>query len=104
MPDLALLITQVWLANETLFGSSPHQLLCSVPYRDVILATQDSLKSLMGDLHTDTRNMLLTYARIWSTLETDTIRPKPSAALWAVDRLPKEYNACFRASQIYLHR
>ncbi|MCE3238005.1 MAG: Streptomycin 3-adenylyltransferase [Gammaproteobacteria bacterium] len=91
MPDIALLITQVLLANETLFGPNPNELLCSVPYRDFILATQDSLKSLMTDLHTDTRNVLLTYARIWSTLETDTIRSKPNAALWALDRLPKEY-------------
>jgi streptomycin 3"-adenylyltransferase len=91
MPDLALLITQVLLKSETLFGESANQLLCPVPYRDFILATQDSLQSLMADLYTDTRNILLTYARIWSTLETDTIRSKPKAALWAIDRLPKEY-------------
>lgn len=45
----------------------------------------------MGDLHTDTRNVLLTYARIWSTLETDIIRSKANAALWMMDHLPKEY-------------
>lgn len=44
MPDLALLITQVILASKTLFGLSPNQLLCSVPYRDVILATKSELK------------------------------------------------------------
>lgn len=91
MPDLALLITQVLLANRILFGPSPDQLICPVPYHDFILATKDALENLMGDLHTDTRNVLLTYARIWSTLETDTIRSKSNAALWVMDRLLKEY-------------
>lgn len=91
MPDLALLITQILLANETLFGSNAYQLLCSVPYRDFVLATTDSLKNLMVDLFSDTRNVLLTYARIWKTLETDTVSSKPAAAHWAVSRLPKEY-------------
>ena len=62
MPDLALLITQVLLASETLFGPSPDQLLCAVPYRDFILATTAAFKNLEADLHTDTRNVLLTYA------------------------------------------
>ena len=93
MPDLALLITQILLANKTLFGPSPNQLLCPIPYRDFVVATVDVLNNLMADLRDDTRNVLLTYARIWSTLETDTIRSKPSAALWAMERLPKEYKA-----------
>ena len=91
MPDLALLITQVLLASETLYGPKPDQLLCPVPYRDFILATTDALKHLMADIETDTRNVLLTYARIWSTLETDTIRAKSAAALFVLDRLPPEY-------------
>lgn len=91
MPDLAILITQIYLASKTLFGPSSNRLLCAIPYRDFILATKVSLKNLMADLCTDTRNVLLTYARIWSTLETDTIRSKPAAALWALPRLPKEH-------------
>lgn len=91
MPDLALLITQVLLANRTIFGMPPNQLLCTVPYRDFLLATIDSLKGLMTELHGDTRNVLLTYARIWNTLETDTINSKPVVACWARDRLPQQY-------------
>ncbi len=91
MPDLALLITQVLLASTTLLGPNPNQLLSKIPYRDFMMATTEALDSLMADLNSDTRNVLLTYARIWSTLETDTIRSKPAAADWVIDRLPENY-------------
>ena len=91
MPDLALLISQVLLANKILLGPSPDQLLCKIPYKDFLAATKDALNSLMDELHSDTRNVLLTYARIWSVMETDAIRSKPDAAAWAINRLPEEY-------------
>ncbi len=91
MPDLALLITQVLLANKTLVGPSPEKLLSKVPYQDVLRATEDSLASLIENLDHDTRNVLLTYARIWAMLMTDAMYSKPEAALWALDKLPKEY-------------
>lgn len=90
MPDLALLITQVLLASKTLFGQSPNQLLCPVPYHDVILATKNELNNLMAELESDTRNVLLRCARIWSRLETDSIRSKPAAADWVINRLPEK--------------
>lgn len=91
MPDLALLITQVLLASKTVYGPEPGRVLDKVPYLDFITATTDELDNLLADLDTDTRNVLLTLARIWSTLETDAIRSKPSAAAWAIDRLPEEF-------------
>lgn len=91
MPDLALLITQVLLANKTLYGSSPDKLLCKVPYSDFLAATKNALDSLSADLHTDTRNVLLTYARIWRTVETDALCSKPEAAIWVLTRLPEMY-------------
>jgi streptomycin 3"-adenylyltransferase len=90
MPDLALLITQVLLASKPVYGPEAGQVLDKVPYLNFITATTDELDGLLADLDTDTRNVLLTLARIWSTLETDAIRSKPSAAAWAVDRLPEE--------------
>lgn len=96
MPDLALLITQILLANRILLGPCPDQLLCSIPYSDFLTATKKALGTLMADLRSDTRNVLLTYARIWSTLETDAIRSKPDAAVWAINRLPEEYKAVMR--------
>jgi predicted nucleotidyltransferase len=91
MPDLALLITQILLASKTLLGPNPNQVLSKIPYRDFMIATTKALDGLMADLHSDTRNVLLTYARIWSTVETDTIRSKPAAADWVIDRLPENY-------------
>ncbi|ASQ45168.1 aminoglycoside adenylyltransferase family protein [Legionella clemsonensis] len=91
MPDLALIITQVLLKSHTLFGSKPEQLLAPVPYRDFIKAMLHDLERLSADLEHDTRNVLLTYARIWSTLVTNEIRSKPAAADWVVQRLPKRY-------------
>jgi streptomycin 3"-adenylyltransferase len=90
-PDLALLITQVLLASKTLYGHAAHELLDPVPYGDFITAIVAELDGLMADLGPDTRNVLLTFARIWSTVETDAIRSKPDAAAWVIDRLPAEY-------------
>ncbi|WP_223168289.1 aminoglycoside adenylyltransferase domain-containing protein [Legionella israelensis] len=91
MPDLAIMITQVLLASKTLYGANPHEILCKVPYTDYMLATLDALPSLMADIDTDTRNVLLTLARIWRTVETDTISSKPAAASWSIKQLPQEY-------------
>lgn len=99
MPDLALLITQVLLASKTLFGADPDQLLCKVPYKDFMTATIDALPDLMTELHSDTRNVLLTLARIWSTVETDAIRSKPAAADWAIDRLPEQYRPAMKRAK-----
>lgn len=87
MPDLALLITQVLLASQTLTGSKPERLLCHVPYKDFMTAQIQSLDNLMNDLDTDTRNVLLTFARIWSTVETNSIHSKPAAADWVINHL-----------------
>jgi hypothetical protein len=48
----------------------------------------DELPSLLGDLEDDTRNVLLTLARMWSTLATGEIRSKDAAVDWALPLLP----------------
>jgi hypothetical protein len=45
------------------------------------------LDRLATELEDDTRNVLITYARIWSTLETNAIRSKPAAADWIMNHL-----------------
>lgn len=89
MPDLALIITQVLLKSQTLFGEHPEKILAPVPYADFIKAMLQDLDKLAADIKDDTRNVLLTLARIWNTLETNTIRSKPDAANWAIERLPE---------------
>lgn len=91
MPDLALLVTQILLASTTLVGTNPDQLLCKVPYKDFITAMINALPNLMSDLDSDVRNVLLTLARIWSTVATDAIRSKPTAADWVIKHLPEKY-------------
>jgi predicted nucleotidyltransferase len=91
MPDLALLITQILLASATLVGANPDQLLCKVPYKDFITAIKDTLPALMSELDSDVRNVLLTLARSWSTVATNTIRSKPAATDWVMNRLPEKY-------------
>lgn len=99
MPDLALLITQILLASTTLVGANPDQLLCQVPYKDVMTATLDALPHVMSELASDTRNVLLTLARIWSTVETGSIRSKPSAADWVMHRLPEQYHPVIKRAK-----
>jgi hypothetical protein len=91
MPDLALIVTQVLLKSKTLWGPAPEQLLAQVPYHDFMQAMLHDVGRLATDLENNTRNVLLTYARIWSTLATDEIRSKPSAADWAIQHLPQIY-------------
>ena len=103
MPDLALLITQVLLASKTLVGESPDALLCKVPYKDFMKALLDALPHLLADIENDTRNVLLTLARIWTTAETDSICSKPQAAAWAIEHLADQYAQVLkRASAICL--
>jgi predicted nucleotidyltransferase len=99
MPDLALLITQVLLASQTLFGLSPEQLLDRVPYQDFIQAISVTTTNLIANINDDMRNVLLTYARIWNTLETNTIRSKQSAADWTINRLPEVYKPVMRRAR-----
>ena len=91
MPDLALIVIQVLLKSQTLWGLEPNQLLAPVPYPDFIKAMIHDLNRLAADLEGDTRNVLLTYARIWSTLATNAIRSKLAAADWVINHLPEVY-------------
>ncbi|MCL9685120.1 aminoglycoside adenylyltransferase domain-containing protein [Legionella maioricensis] len=100
MPDLALIITQVLLKSHTLLGLEPKQLLPHVPYGDFIKAMVDDLSRLTADLEHDTRNVLLTYARIWSTLRTNAIRSKPDAADWVIQHLPKTHQPVMQRAKL----
>lgn len=91
MPDLAVIITQLLLKSRTLFGSQPKELLPEVPYSDFIKAMISGVEELKKALKADTRNVLLTFARIWSTLKTNQIRSKQSAAKWAINELSEVY-------------
>ncbi len=101
-PDLASLITIALLGNTTLLGPPPATLLDPVPHTDLVRAVTGGVDELVGRLEDDTRNVVLTLARIWSTVATGAIRSKEAAAEWALERLPDEHRAVLvRARAIY---
>ena len=69
-PDLSILITMVLQGDAVLVGPPPAQLLDPVPHDDLIRGAIAGIPELLGDLESDTRNVLLTLARIWTTLQT----------------------------------
>jgi streptomycin 3"-adenylyltransferase len=102
-PDLASLITLVIHGNTALFGPPPAEVLDSVPHQDLRRAILAGVPSLLADLESDTRNVILTLARIWDTLATGGIRSKDAAASWALTHLPPEHRPVLaRARAVYL--
>lgn len=90
-PDLAALITMTLLYGRPLAGPPPADVFAPVPREDLVRAGVDEIEGILADLDGDTRNMLLTLARIWSTAETGEIRSKDAAADWAIPRLPEAH-------------
>lgn len=102
-PDLSILITMVLQGNTVLVGPPPAQLLDPVPHDDLLRGAIAGIPHLLSDLESDTRNVLLTLARIWTTLETGQIQSKDAAATWALKRLPHEHQPVLaRARAMYL--
>ncbi|GAA4043709.1 aminoglycoside adenylyltransferase family protein [Streptomyces shaanxiensis] len=102
-PDLAPLLTMVLLANAPLYGPPPAELLDPVPPADLRRAIVTAVPELLTELDSDTRNVLLTLARIWTTLDTGAIRSKDAAADWALARLPAEHRPVLaHARAVYL--
>ena len=102
-PDLALLLEMALQANHPLFGPPPAEVLDPIPRADFRRAMFDSIPALLGFLDGDEANVVLTFARIWTTLATGAIRSKDAAADWALPRLPPEHRAVLEhARAIYL--
>ncbi|CAM5388180.1 aminoglycoside adenylyltransferase family protein [Streptomyces griseomycini] len=105
MPDLALLVTMALAGDHPLTGPRPAQVLDPVPHADLVRASVAGVPGLLDDLDGDTRNVLLTLARVWSTLATGRIRSKDAAADWALTRLPPEHRPVLEhARRLYLDR
>ncbi|MGI5471872.1 aminoglycoside adenylyltransferase family protein [Streptomyces sp. CA-132043] len=104
-PDLAPLITMALQGNTPLTGPPPARVLAPVPPADLRRALVAGVPELLADLEEDTRNVVLTLARIWHTLATGTLTTKDAAADWALTRLPPEHHPVpTRARDIYLGR
>jgi predicted nucleotidyltransferase len=102
-PDVAILITMVRLGDVTLTGSAAGATFDEVPPRDLAAALVAGIPGLIDDIDWDTRNVVLTLARIWNTVVTGRIRSKDAAAEWALERLPSEHRPVLaRAREGYL--
>jgi predicted nucleotidyltransferase len=98
-PDLAALIAMTLAADHTLVGPPPAALLDPVPPEDLVRAVTDGIPGLLDDLEDDTRNVLLTLARILVTVETGRIVAKDEAAEHAILRLPAAHHAVLRRAR-----
>jgi predicted nucleotidyltransferase len=100
--DLASAVTMVLAGDTTLFGPPPAQLLDPVPRADYIDAILKDTETVDEYLPWDTRNVILTLARVWAGIGSDVVHSKVSAAEWALLRLPEEHRAVLqRAVAIY---
>jgi predicted nucleotidyltransferase len=102
-PDVTLLVTMALLGGATLAGPPPSEVFDPVPPADFVDALVAGIADLLDDIDTDTRNVVLTLARIWSGVVEGTVRSKDSAAGWALPRLAPEHRVVLaRARDIYL--
>jgi streptomycin 3"-adenylyltransferase len=101
-PDLASLITMVLRGDWTLAGAPPAEVLDPVPSTDYRTALRAAVPVVVQGLESDTRNMVLTLARIWYSIATLDILSKDGAATWALGRLPEQHRpVLLRARAIY---
>ncbi|WP_176073262.1 aminoglycoside nucleotidyltransferase ANT(9)-Ic [Brucella intermedia] len=98
-PEYTLVLAQAGQEAISLVGPAREHLLPSVPHGDVRQAIADSLPALIGNLAGDERNVLLTLARMWYTLETGTFVPKDAAAEWALPLVSSETAAALALAQ-----
>jgi predicted nucleotidyltransferase len=90
MADLGPEIALTLAGNVALAGPPPAEVLDPIPDADLRRAITAGVPSLIGDLDSDTRNVLLTLARVWATLATTEIASKDDAAEWALERMPDD--------------
>jgi predicted nucleotidyltransferase len=102
-PDLSLLVTMALLGGATLAGPPPSEVFDPVPRADFLDALVADIGAVVQDIDWDTRNVVLTLARIWSGVVTGAVQSKDAAAEWALPRLASEHRAVLaRARGIYL--
>jgi predicted nucleotidyltransferase len=103
MRDLGPEIALALQGDRALHGPPPAELLDPVPAAELRRSVVAGVPSLLADLQSDTRNVLLTFARIWFTLETGIVDSKDVAAGWAIERLPVPLRGVLvRARDLYL--
>lgn len=101
--DLVSLLTMVLLSDMPLIGPAPQTVFGPVPHEHLVRAMVEDVPALLDDLDSDTTNVILTLARVWTTIATGGIRSKDAAADWALSCLPNQHHPVLaRARAIYL--
>jgi len=104
-PDLVMLAAMVLGASQPVFGPPAAAVIDPPPPGDLQRAMVSDIDRIREDLAADTRNVILTLARMWSTFATGKFRSKDSAADWALERLPAAHRPVLaRARDFYLGR
>lgn len=88
--ELTLVLAQARQEAIALLGPDRDFLLPEIPAAIVRQAMRDLLPALLDGLQGDTRNALLTLARMWSTASSGAFVSKDEAALWAIPKLAKD--------------
>jgi predicted nucleotidyltransferase len=100
--NLVSAITMALAGGAALYGPPPAEVFDPVPRADYVASVVRGTKTPLEDLEWDTRNAVLTLARIWSAVATDEVHSKDSAAAWALERLPAEHRPVLeRARSVY---
>jgi streptomycin 3"-adenylyltransferase len=103
IPTVTLEIAVTLAGDHPLAGPPPGRVLDPVPAADLARASVAGIPALLADVLWDTRNVLLTLARVWFTVATGTIVSKDAAADWALVRLPPGHRPVLdHARRLYL--
>lgn len=102
-PDLTTLIEMVRTADTVLQGPPTTDIFEPISQQDLLAAAVKGIAPLLQDLDDDAGNVVLTLARMWSSVTTQEIMSKDAAADWALARLPQEHQGVLaEARAIYL--
>lgn len=85
--EFTLVLAQARQEAIGLVGPNKDALLPVIPMTEIRNAMRDLLPTLLEGLREDTRNVLLTLARIWHTAENGAFVSKDEAASWAMSYL-----------------
>jgi streptomycin 3"-adenylyltransferase len=101
--DLAVLCTMVLIADAALVGPAASRVIDPVPRADLLDTSLAEVPGLVAEIGTDTRNAVLTLARVWNTVVSGQVVAKDVAAEWALPLLPPEHRPVLaRARDIYV--
>jgi hypothetical protein len=92
-PDLTLLVMMALLGDVTLAGPPVCEVFDPIPRGDFIDALVADIGALVKDIESDTRNVVLTLARIWNGVVTGEVQSKDAAAEWALRRIASDHGA-----------